>query len=221
MTRKSVRVQPGSGILSSRCGKTRAPRRRGPAAGLEHSGNNSYHPTRPSWRLRGTDAHARAGLVGHRSSGGARRAVRFRAGQARGTRSDHLQQIEADHRGGPRPLALDRVDRQGARRDRHVDRRVRRADRCRRRRSATRAVPLLGFAEAGTGGYFDDGGFPVGEGWDEIAFPGGQRRARLCAGSIRPVDAAGLSRRRRDPRFAGGADPPRRSRRGADPRAAK
>ena len=36
---------------------------------------------------------------------------------------------------------------------------------------ATRAVPLLGFAEAGSGGFFDDGGFPVGEGWDEIAFP--------------------------------------------------
>ena len=36
---------------------------------------------------------------------------------------------------------------------------------------AGRAVPLLGFAEAGAGGYFDDGGFPVGEGWDEIAFP--------------------------------------------------
>jgi len=36
---------------------------------------------------------------------------------------------------------------------------------------ATRAVPLLGFAEAGSGGYFDDGGYPVGEGWDEIAFP--------------------------------------------------
>jgi len=36
---------------------------------------------------------------------------------------------------------------------------------------AARAVPLLGFAEAGAGGYFDDGGFPVGEGWDEIAFP--------------------------------------------------
>ncbi len=34
-----------------------------------------------------------------------------------------------------------------------------------------RAVPLLGFAEAGSGGYFDDGGFPVGEGWDQIAFP--------------------------------------------------
>jgi phage repressor protein C with HTH and peptisase S24 domain len=35
----------------------------------------------------------------------------------------------------------------------------------------TRAVPLIGFAQAGTGGFFDDGGFPVGKGWDEIAFP--------------------------------------------------
>jgi len=33
------------------------------------------------------------------------------------------------------------------------------------------AVPLIGFAEAGSGGYFDDGGFPVGKGWEEIAFP--------------------------------------------------
>jgi phage repressor protein C with HTH and peptisase S24 domain len=38
-------------------------------------------------------------------------------------------------------------------------------------RGAAQAVPLIGFAEAGAGGYFDDGGFPVGKGWDEIAFP--------------------------------------------------
>jgi phage repressor protein C with HTH and peptisase S24 domain len=36
---------------------------------------------------------------------------------------------------------------------------------------AARPVPLLGFAQAGAGGYFDDGGFPAGEGWDAIAFP--------------------------------------------------
>jgi phage repressor protein C with HTH and peptisase S24 domain len=36
---------------------------------------------------------------------------------------------------------------------------------------AAQAVPLIGFAEAGAGGYFDDGGFPLGKGWDEIAFP--------------------------------------------------
>ena len=38
-------------------------------------------------------------------------------------------------------------------------------------RPVARAVPLIGFAEAGSGGFFDDGGFPVGKGWDEIAFP--------------------------------------------------
>jgi phage repressor protein C with HTH and peptisase S24 domain len=33
------------------------------------------------------------------------------------------------------------------------------------------SVPLLGFAQAGSGGYFDDGGFPVGKGWDEVGLP--------------------------------------------------
>ena len=32
-------------------------------------------------------------------------------------------------------------------------------------------VPLLGFSEAGGGGYFDEGGLPTGKGWDEISFP--------------------------------------------------
>lgn len=32
-------------------------------------------------------------------------------------------------------------------------------------------VPLIGFAQAGTGGYFDDAGYPLGVGWDEITFP--------------------------------------------------
>jgi len=34
------------------------------------------------------------------------------------------------------------------------------------------AVPLLGFAQAGAGGFFDAGGLPTGSGWDEIEFPG-------------------------------------------------
>jgi phage repressor protein C with HTH and peptisase S24 domain len=34
------------------------------------------------------------------------------------------------------------------------------------------AAPLLGFAKAGNDGYFDDAGFPVGDGWDEVRFPG-------------------------------------------------
>ncbi|WP_375450021.1 helix-turn-helix transcriptional regulator [uncultured Devosia sp.] len=32
-------------------------------------------------------------------------------------------------------------------------------------------VPLLGLAQAGSGGFFDGAGFPVGQGWDEIALP--------------------------------------------------
>jgi len=35
-----------------------------------------------------------------------------------------------------------------------------------------RGVPLLGLAQAGAGGFFDDAGFPAGRGWDEVEFPG-------------------------------------------------
>lgn len=34
-----------------------------------------------------------------------------------------------------------------------------------------RALPLIGLAQAGNGGFFDDAGFPVGGGWEEIEFP--------------------------------------------------
>ncbi|WP_043342010.1 S24 family peptidase [Belnapia moabensis] len=34
-----------------------------------------------------------------------------------------------------------------------------------------RRIPLIGLAQAGGEGYFDDGGFPVGGGWDEIGLP--------------------------------------------------
>jgi phage repressor protein C with HTH and peptisase S24 domain len=37
--------------------------------------------------------------------------------------------------------------------------------------AATRTVPMIGFAQAGTGAYLNEGGLPAGEGWDEIAFP--------------------------------------------------
>ena len=32
-------------------------------------------------------------------------------------------------------------------------------------------VPLLGFAQAGAGGFFDDAGYPAGEGWELIELP--------------------------------------------------
>jgi len=37
--------------------------------------------------------------------------------------------------------------------------------------SLARQVPLLGFAQAGVGGFFEDGGYPAGSGWDEIDLP--------------------------------------------------
>lgn len=42
------------------------------------------------------------------------------------------------------------------------------------RAPARRGVPLLGLAQAGRDGYFDDAGFPAGEGWDEVAAPGAE-----------------------------------------------
>src|SRR5258706_6310758 len=34
-----------------------------------------------------------------------------------------------------------------------------------------RMVPLIGMAQAGHAGFFDDAGFPAGSGWEDIAFP--------------------------------------------------
>jgi len=34
-----------------------------------------------------------------------------------------------------------------------------------------RNVPLIGLAQAGSDGFFDDAGYPAGTGWDEIPFP--------------------------------------------------
>lgn len=39
------------------------------------------------------------------------------------------------------------------------------------RRPVPQTLPLIGFAQAGQAGYFDDAGWPVGAGWDEIRTP--------------------------------------------------
>jgi phage repressor protein C with HTH and peptisase S24 domain len=39
------------------------------------------------------------------------------------------------------------------------------------RGESARRIPLIGMAQAGDGGFFDDAGFPAGAGWDEIHFP--------------------------------------------------
>jgi phage repressor protein C with HTH and peptisase S24 domain len=59
------------------------------------------------------------------------------------------------------------------------------------KRPATRGVPLLGFAQAGSDGFFDDAGYPAGQGWDEIAFPGlqedGVYALEISGDSMSPV----------------------------------
>lgn len=35
-----------------------------------------------------------------------------------------------------------------------------------------RDIPVVGMAQAGAGGFFDDAGFPAGQGWDQVQFPG-------------------------------------------------
>lgn len=34
-----------------------------------------------------------------------------------------------------------------------------------------RRIPLIGMAQAGGDGFFDDGGYPAGAGWDEVSIP--------------------------------------------------
>lgn len=51
-------------------------------------------------------------------------------------------------------------------------------------------VPLVGFAQAGAGGYFDDAGFPAGEGWDLVDLPAGREGSyalRVQGDSMMPL----------------------------------
>jgi phage repressor protein C with HTH and peptisase S24 domain len=58
-------------------------------------------------------------------------------------------------------------------------------------RARRRGAPLLGFAQAGADGYFDDAGFPVGQGWEEIELPAGGPddvyALEIAGDSMRPV----------------------------------
>jgi phage repressor protein C with HTH and peptisase S24 domain len=69
-------------------------------------------------------------------------------------------------------------------------------------RGVTRRIPLIGLAQAGSDGYFDDGGYPVGGGWDEVSLPD------IADPNAYALEISGLARR---------PDPPRRPRRGAHP----
>ncbi len=48
-------------------------------------------------------------------------------------------------------------------------------------------APLIGFAQAGAEGFFDEAGFPTGHGWDEVRFPG------LTDPSVYALEIAGNS----------------------------
>lgn len=54
-----------------------------------------------------------------------------------------------------------------------------------------RVLPVLGMAQAGIGGFFDDGGFPVGHGWEEVEIPmitqDGDYALRISGDSMLPV----------------------------------
>ncbi len=56
-------------------------------------------------------------------------------------------------------------------------------------------APLLGFAKAGNDGYFDSDGFPAGDGWEEIRFPGIENRhvyaLQITGDSMEPVYRSG------------------------------
>src|SRR5262249_1647994 len=64
-----------------------------------------------------------------------------------------------------------------------------------RGRPARRRIPLLGYARAGTAGYFDDSGYPTGTGWDEVELPGlhdeGAYALKISGDSMEPVYRAG------------------------------
>ncbi|WP_445679236.1 S24 family peptidase [Radicibacter daui] len=56
---------------------------------------------------------------------------------------------------------------------------------------AVRRIPVIGYAQAGSEGFFDDSGYPVGQGWDEVMFPdiAGQKiyALEVTGNSMEPV----------------------------------
>ena len=58
------------------------------------------------------------------------------------------------------------------------------------------SAPLLGFAQAGSDGFFDDAGFPTGTGWEHVRFPGegqedGLYALEISGDSMEPAYRAG------------------------------
>ena len=62
-------------------------------------------------------------------------------------------------------------------------------------------IPVIGYAQTGRQGYFDDAGYPTGNGWDEVDFPNiGDSHAyalEISGDSMQPVYRDGDSTTRR------------------------
>lgn len=58
-------------------------------------------------------------------------------------------------------------------------------------RTQSRRIPLIGLAQAGGDGFFDDGGYPVGGSWDEVSLPevtdGNAYALEISGESMEPV----------------------------------
>lgn len=58
-------------------------------------------------------------------------------------------------------------------------------------RQQSRRIPLIGLAQAGGEGFFDDGGYPVGGSWDEVSLPeiadGNAYALEISGESMEPV----------------------------------
>ncbi len=64
-------------------------------------------------------------------------------------------------------------------------------------KSASKKIPVIGYAQAGQNGFFDDAGYPVGDGWDNITlseFESGTARVyalEVSGDSMQPLYRAG------------------------------
>jgi len=62
---------------------------------------------------------------------------------------------------------------------------------------ASRRIPVIGFAQAGSKGFFDEEGYPAGGNWDEIDFPDKRKAAahayalKVAGSSMEPLYRAG------------------------------
>jgi phage repressor protein C with HTH and peptisase S24 domain len=69
------------------------------------------------------------------------------------------------------------------------------ADGGKRNAATGRSIPILGYAQAGRDGYFDEAGYPTGHGWDEIEPPGHIEAAvfalKIAGDSMVPLYRAG------------------------------